>query len=257
MKRYLLAGCTMMIMANAANAQDAMTPMNSGTGLRFGLEAGAQVNNMLNHYQGETVSNQLKVGFHGGAVMDIGISEHFSIQPALRYSLKGGQVERSFDYMEGATMNHVETKQKVNLHYIELPINAIYKFGSNDGGGNFFVGAGGYVAALAGAQNKYKTELEQTIGENTEESKYDNKGKLNIGNRPGQDHVRRWDYGVQGLVGYQLPNGWYVKGTGQFGLNNILPGGSALSGDAVVPRYNNSAASAKNISYLVSIGYMF
>jgi hypothetical protein len=80
MKKVYVAVAAAMIIASGASAQT-----------RFGIEGGVNLNNLADHYEGETTSNQIKVGFHAGVLADIGISDHFSVAPALRYSMKGGQ----------------------------------------------------------------------------------------------------------------------------------------------------------------------
>jgi hypothetical protein len=252
MKKYVLFGCALTIMSQGVNAQEA-----EKTGKRepmFGIEAGANLNNMLNHYQGETTSNQIKVGFHAGFTGDFLLTEHFYLQPGLRYIMKGGQQERSITTLVLGGSTEYERKDKLTLSYVSLPINLVYKFGGENGG--FFIGAGGYAAALVDARTKFKEEATTKVtNESDVEVKNDGSRVLSIGNKGGQDDVTRMDYGVQGLLGVELNNNWYVKGTVEAGLRNIFSGGQTSNVSSIVPVSN--AATGKNISYLLTVGYMF
>lgn len=252
MKKYVLFGCALMIMSQGVNAQDV-----EKTGKRepmFGIEAGANLNNMLNHYQGETVSNQIKVGFHAGFTGDFLLTEHFYLQPGLRYIMKGGQNERSNETLVTGGSTRWERKDKVTLSYIELPMNLVLKFGGEDGG--LFLGVGGYAAALVDARTKFKEERTTKIANESDvEVKNDGTRVLAIGNKAGQDDVTRMDYGFNGLLGYEMNNNWYIKGTVSAGMRNIFSGGQTSNVSSIVPVSNQ--ASGKNISYLLTVGYMF
>src|SRR4051812_6198954 len=93
MKKVLMIISGMLLTAGA-NAQ-----------MSWGLQGGVNLNNQLDHYQGETISNQLKVGVQAGAIMDWPLCAHWSIQDGLLYSLKGGQQDRQFTYL-GADGTH-------------------------------------------------------------------------------------------------------------------------------------------------------
>ncbi|RYD58581.1 MAG: PorT family protein [Sphingobacteriales bacterium] len=252
MKKYVLFGCALMIMGQA-NAQEQSDMKVGKREPMFGVEFGGNLNNMLNNYQGETVSNQLKVGVHAGFVADVLLTSHVYLQPGLRYIMKGGQNERSNETLiTGGTMRY-ERKDKVTLNYVSLPVNLVYKFGGENGG--FFIGAGGYAAALVDARTKFKEEMTTKVANESDvEVKADGSGKLAIGNTAGQDDITRMDYGVQGLLGVELNNNWYIKGTVEAGLRNVFSGGKTSNVTSVIPSTN---ASGKNISYLLTVGYMF
>jgi hypothetical protein len=254
MKKYVLFGCALMIMSQNINAQEAEVTRTGEREPMFGIEVGGNLNNMLNHYQGETTSNQIKVGFHAGFTGDFLLTEHFYLQPGLRYIMKGGQQERSITTLVLGGHNEIESKDKITLSYIELPMNLVYKFGGE--GGGLFIGAGGYAAALVDARTKYKVESTTKIENKSDvEAKDDGTRVLAIGNKAGQDDITRMDYGFNGLLGYELNNNWYIKGTVSAGMRNLFSGGQTRNVGAIVP--SNTQASGKNVSYLLTIGYMF
>lgn len=226
MKTNLFVGA-LMIMSSAAFAQMKIAP-----------EIGAT---MYNHTSKASVAGQsvssssdYQPGLRAGAVLDITISDHFSLQPGLFYTLNRTKSETSLD-VGGITTN---TKATTMLHAAQLPVYAVYKTGE-EGSGRFFVGLGGYVAYnIAGTQkveissNKGGTAVGTSVSE-----------KMKFGNSAG-DHLRPLDYGPSAMLGYELSNGLYVRGHFNYGLSNLQPQGS-------------SDLSVKSMTFGLSFGYFF
>jgi len=234
MKKVYVAVAAAMMIAGSAAAQ-----------VKFGVEGGVNLNNLADHYENETSSNQIKFGFHAGVLGDVMVSPHFSVVPALRYSMKGGEVDKEYNSTLAGTSfsSVVEEKNKLTYHYIELPINVVYKTGV-EGSGRFMIGAGPYIAYMVNAQNKWNT-TERWVNEQGENVGNSDKGamKLGIGNDE-TDMVKALDYGAQAFIGYQMPMGMFVKGGTQVGFANTLPKGS-------------STFYQKNYNFFVTLGYMF
>ena len=234
MKKVYVALAAAMMIAGSAAAQ-----------VKFGVEGGVNLNNLADQYEDETNSNQIKFGFHAGVIGDIGVSPHFSVVPGLRYSMKGGEVDFEYnDFVPGTnTPAVIEEKNKLTYHYVELPINVVYKTGM-EGSGRFLVGAGPYIAYMVNAQNKWNTtmqwynELNEPIGNSDKGAE-----QLGIGNDD-DDEVKALDYGAQAFIGYQLPMGMLVKGGAQVGFANTLPNGS-------------NTFYQKNYNFFLTLGYMF
>ena len=117
-----------------------------------------------------------KIGFQLGFFAKAPLSEFFSIQPELLYSLKGAQLEYDNLFAEG--------KASFNLHYIEVPVMAVFNVSEN-----FNIHAGPYVAYLAGADVKNKT----TDGDFDFEDEID------------RDNFEKFDYGIAGGIGVDGP----------------------------------------------------
>jgi len=107
----------------------------------FALTTNAQVTygpvlglNMATVGGDESSSNAMKMGFHIGGVVDIGVSDNFSVETGIQYSGKG-------------TQDKDESSYKWNLAYIDIPVLAKYKMES---GLNFF--AGPYVGILMSSE---------------------------------------------------------------------------------------------------------
>jgi hypothetical protein len=102
----------------------------AASALSFGPIAGVNLSNVTG--DGDS-SNAMKVGFHFGGIVELSITDNFIIAPGVIYSVKGTQDKDVSD-------------NKLNLSYLEIPINAKYRLES---GLNFF--AGPYVGFLMSA----------------------------------------------------------------------------------------------------------
>ena len=99
--------------------------------VKFGPIAGV---NLANVGGDESSDNDMKLGFHVGGIVEISVNDNFMVAPGIIYSIKGTQSKTNSDF-------------KVNLNYLEIPINAKYKLES---GLNFF--AGPYIGILMSAK---------------------------------------------------------------------------------------------------------
>lgn len=102
MKKILLIFSTLFLFALIPKAQQA----------QFGLKAG--INSSGLNVEGAQDLDS-KIGFHGGGLAHIHVSDHFAVQPELVFSMQGGE--------SGDT--------KLKLNYLNLPVLAQYMF---DGG---------------------------------------------------------------------------------------------------------------------------
>lgn len=253
MKTIGILLATGLISVNAM-AQDAMVTKESG--FKWGVTAGASLNQQLDNYEGETTYNQGKVGFYGGLQGDWMLNKNWSIQPALIYTMKGGQQERNFSYMGNEGLMHdVQVKNKNTLNYIQLPLNIVYKIPVGESG-SVIVGVGGYASALLFADAKYKAKNE--INGNAVEAQSEEKHrKITIGNET-TDELKRFDSGLTGLLGFELSNGLVAKAGIDVGLMNIVNSDDVSNYVPSLPStVNNSKASLKNIGYSVGVSYMF
>ena len=99
--------------------------------VKFGPIAGV---NLANIGGDESSENAMKIGFHVGGIVEISVNDNFMVAPGIIYSIKGAQDKTNSDF-------------KVNLNYLEIPVNAKYKLES---GLNFF--AGPYIGILMSAK---------------------------------------------------------------------------------------------------------
>lgn len=100
MKKILLSAVAIMAFGVAAQAQD----------MKFGVKAGVNFANL----GGDAETSGSRTGFHVGGLAEFKLSEQFSIQPELVYSMQGAKEEilgEEFD---------------VKYDYLNIPIMAKY-----------------------------------------------------------------------------------------------------------------------------------
>lgn len=208
-----------------------ITLASSSFAQTFGIKAGLNLSNMVMKDDDDTYSDDYKMlpGFHLGVVADIPFSDMFSFEPGLLLSTKGFKFEESEEYM-GETM---ESKMKMSLYYLDIPLNLKASFGSGDT--KFYGTFGPYLGM--GLSGKYKSEI--TIMGETESEDED----VKWGTDEEDDDLKRFDFGVAFGAGAQF--GAISVGAGyQLGLANISP-------------YTENGSTIKNNVISVSVGYMF
>jgi hypothetical protein len=219
----------LMLNVFAANAQ-----------VRFGLKAGYNLTGVKietdPYYAYHTRGlNYSKVsGFHAGIMVDVAWGEHFSLQPGLLYTLRGfdagGQVPGPLD-------GPVDITQKFRYHYLELPVNFLYKY--SFGPGKLFAGAGPFLSyGIRGRMNEeydgYPSP-EKTMVFLDKQWSYD----AFLANK---QYLRPFNAGAVFTVGYEFNAGILISGNYNLGLTDIEP---------------QSRLSQKSRSWGISIGYLF
>lgn len=178
-----------------------------------------------------------RIGWKVGGIVDIGFDRMFSIQPGVFFNQKGS-TDKYSEHLGGtyATYNN-----KVRVNYLELPLNFQLKFG-RPRRGQFFIGAGPYVAFAIGGEVKERRTLRENNGTPivTTSDQYD----LEIGDNAQRDDIKGTDAGLNLNLGFQAPRGFFIRGNSGIGLTNIVPGG----GDDYT---------WKNLSMSLTVGMLF
>lgn len=190
----------------------------------FGVRAGLNIQNFTwDDIDGETVDTKLKAGFHLGVNAEIPIAPEFYVQPGILFSTKGAKEDFS--------------DAKINLSYIEIPINFLYK--PELGDGKLLVGAGPYIAFGVGGKVKNGSDIDIEFEKEISLQQYQAGEKY---------YLKRLDVGGNLLFGYEFTNNFSVQLNAQLGLVNIHPDVKDAAG-------NN--AKIKNVGFGVSAGYRF
>lgn len=177
----------------------------------FGIRAGVNFQNLNGKdANDDKLDNKLKTGFNAGVNAEIPVGIDFYLQPGLLFSTKGAKA----DVGDG----------KINLSYLELPVNFIYK--PELGTGRMVLGFGPYAAYAIGGKTK------------------DPDADIEFGDHPGE--LKRFDAGANLLAGYEFSNKLSFQLNAGLGLVNI---NNRPSGD--------SKSSLKNTGFGVSLGYRF
>src|SRR5688572_4128542 len=159
----------------------------------FGIKGGVQQTSIAlkadqgdNDYKLESPS----IGFQIGGVADIAISSHFSVQPNLLFNYRSGQ----FNFGEGADFTQMS---------VDIPINALYRHNG------FFIGAGPNISyALSGKAKPFDdAEEDMEFYEGIEDE---------------DAPIKRFEIGVNALMGYQFPSGFGISANFTRGLNNLV-----------------------------------
>ncbi len=145
----------------------------------FAPEVGLNLFNQTQKLGNTELSPDYKVGFKAGGVVNIPVAAGFYIQPGVFYSTKG------FKY--STEVLGIKTETSTNLGYIEVPVNALYRFDLGNAGG-LFVSAGPYAAFAVNGKNK------TTVGS------VETKNNVEFGSDANE--TKRFDYGLNAGLGY-------------------------------------------------------
>lgn len=230
MKRYLAVLGFALLGTTQANAQL----------ITAGPEIGIQLSNIRVQDDGAKSKGQLRSGIRAGLLTDIKITDDLSFQPAVYYSKKGYELERTSTVNIGGAPYDEIYNRYVTINYLELPLNMQYKF--SIGTGYVFVGAGPYVAAaLSGKVLNQTTRMStdsQSMGAEVETVR----GDLKIGSGV-NDQIKYIDAGLNANLGYLWDSGFLVRGSTAIGLKNLAPVG-------------DDDNSIRNFSFSLTLGYL-
>lgn len=204
-----------------------------GTGMRFGILGGVNFQNLNGKdYDGDKLENDMIVGFHAGVNVQIPIAPEFYFQPGILFSTKGAK--NVYDIL-GTTYTTT-----VNLSYVELPLNLVYKGAL--GNGFVLVGFGPYVGY--GIMGKVKTEggiiaLEDDI---------EFQSVVETDDDPLVPYYKAFDAGANVFAGYEMAGGLFLQLNAQLGMLNINPEYKGMEDDK---------SAVKNTGFGLSLGYRF
>jgi hypothetical protein len=224
MKTKVLAlTVTTTMLAFASFAQD--------EGTTFGIRAGVNFQNLNGKdYLGNKLErNKLKVGFNAGVNAEVPVAPDFYVQPGVLFSTKGAKSKDDEDV-------------KINISYIEIPINFLYK--PMLGTGKLLLGIGPYVAFGIGGKFTDASGKDTDI----EFKKEITAAEFLNSNSNIYAYTKRFDAGGNFLVGYELSSKISAQLNAQLGLVNINPDIEGVS---------NDKTKVKNTGFGVSLGYRF
>jgi hypothetical protein len=192
----------------------------------FGVNGGVNFYNITGKDgSGEKLDDKIKTGFNLGLNAEIPIGVDFYIQPGLQFIVKGA------DDIYGSN-------SKVNISYLQVPINFLYK--PDLGKGKLLLGFGPYVAF--GAGGKFKPS-----GGNDVDLKF--KGDITSAEATsGNVYFKGFDAGADFLFGYEFASKFSVQLDASLGLVDINP---KIDGNSI------GKSSSKNTGFGVSVGYRF
>jgi hypothetical protein len=189
---------------------------------RIGISAGPAFASITAKSEGISISSpKLKLGFTAGLFADAPLSSNFSFHPEVNFVQKGSI------WKEGSE------KDKLDINYIEVPMNFVYNVTQHDG---FFIGAGPSLGIAISGREKY---TDKDYPENNSND------KITFGSS--EDDMKRTDFGANFLAGYKLAGGITIAANYNLGLGNIANKSDVPEDDGTV----------RNRYFSIKIGYMF
>jgi hypothetical protein len=230
MKKSILLAAATALLGFFGQAQTQTVEVGRTT---FGVRAGINFQNINGEYEnGDKIKNDLVTRFHLGVNAEIPVAPDFYFQPGLLFTTKG---TKGSDQFLGQSL-----EGKLNLSYLELPLNFLYK--PVLGSGKLLVGFGPYVAYGIGGKLK--------LASGAQDEDVDVKFKNNVNSSDPDDRIyfKPFDAGANILFGYEFSNKLSAQLNAQLGLVNI---NSKYEGAP------DNDAKAKNTGFGVSLGYRF
>jgi Outer membrane protein beta-barrel domain len=199
----------------------------------FGIRGGFGYQNINGDDQrGNKLEFDMVPRYNVGIVLEIPLANQFFVQPSLLYATKGAKTNNNY--------LNLDMSSDVNLGYLELPVNFVYK--PTLGKGNLIVGIGPYIAYGIGGQIEYNRD-----GISTEEDiEFTDEYSTDI--LTDQKYYKPLDYGGNIMFGYQFAGGLSAQLNAQLGMADIR------AENTMQP---NSQAIFKNTGFGISLGYLF
>lgn len=219
------------LVISASNITHAQTNMGIRAGMNFS-------NVLMEDENGEKNSTKSIPGFHFGLTVDIPIADDFYLQPAVLYSKK--RFKQTDSWFSGSG-----NELKVNVSYIEVPFNFIYK--PKLGNGKLLIGAGPYAGY--GIGGSWKSETDVVIGDIIIENYGDVifRNDVTDGEFGNYLYGKPWDFGANFLVGYEFFERLSIQFNIQIGVKDLQSDVDGVKREGEI----------KNRGYGISVGYKF
>ncbi len=187
------------------------------------LRAGVNFANVTISSDGDIDENKTLTSFQVGFNGNLKLAPFFFFQPGIILTGKGSKTS------SGETTDPTYYRATTNPYYIEIPANFVLK---SPGPIKFFAGAGPYLAIGIGGKNKVDGKLLGTSfsSEKNIEWSNDDPATLDYEEGAGYGILKRFDYGLNGTAGIELPNSVIALHYG-FGLAKLQSGSSSSSDD--------------------------
>jgi opacity protein-like surface antigen len=193
---YFLA--TIVFLSFTAHAQET----------KFGIKAGVNFSNISSDLP--DYSSDMKLGFHIGGGVSLGLTDNFAITADLLYDMKGAQQKITESYTAGSASVKRTSKEKLTISYIEIPVLARYNLESG-----LYFNAGPYIGFLAG----FKDEEDVT------QSSTENGVTTNTSSSTSSTDHTGWsssDFGLKFGLGYKMESGLDLGLNYSLGLSNLI-----------------------------------
>ncbi|NLN25623.1 MAG: PorT family protein [Bacteroidetes bacterium] len=194
--------------------------------IRFGVKGGVNFANMTMEAEGISMSPGSRTAFHIGGLVEIPLSDVFSVQPEILYNSVGSKL----------SIMGIESTTK--LDYISIPIMAKYYFTEG-----FAVEAGPQVGFLMSAKSEFSSSIPM----------------MEDGEEDVKDEFKGIDFGLGIGASYRLDMGLFFSARYVLGLSNIGEEGNNNGNDDDFDDidFGFGGATVKNNVFQISVGYSF
>jgi hypothetical protein len=164
------------------------------------LRAGLNLANVSINDNGGTSDAKTLTSFQVGIIGDFNLAPCFAIQSGLVFTGKGTKTQSG---NEGDANWYRAT---TNPYYLEVPVNFVFKTAT--GPVKFFAGAGPYLAIGIAGKNKTRGSFAGVAFSSDKSIDWSNDDPttLNEDEGAGFGIMKRFDYGLNGLVGIETQN---------------------------------------------------
>jgi hypothetical protein len=206
MKNFTLLFLFVLLMNTTANAQ-----------VSLGVRGGITIADLIFERSGKSMTakntDHLNTG-HADLLFNIPIYGQLYLQPLIRYVTKGAR----FQTLEGPKPANIfeSATDKIRIHYLELPLNIVYKFPMSFG--KITAGLGPYVAY--GIAGRYNTAI-QYNGSIVQESYQNIEFSNGASASPTDMRLRRWEGGANFMVGIEFNNALMLGVNYGYGLTDL------------------------------------
>jgi hypothetical protein len=154
----------------------------------YGLKAGLNYSNWS--FSNEEGDFESRLSFHVGGVVELALSDKFSVQPEILYSSVGAQMDLSEVTARAAS----DDKVVYALDYLSIPVMAKYYVAEG-----FSLEVGPQIGVLLSAKVKYDGESNDV-----------------------KDLFKSTDFSAGIGAGYKMENGLFINARYVLGLSNVL-----------------------------------
>jgi hypothetical protein len=190
----------------------------------FGIRAGVNFQNINGRDAFDNkLENKLVPRFHAGVNAEMPVADDFYVQPGVLFATKGTKFKGSNTIL--------------NLSYIEVPVNLLYK--PQLGDGKMLLGFGPYIGFAVSGKLKPENGNDRSITFQNE---------ISVAEAVSGNYLRGFDAGANLLFGYELSSKLSVQLNTQLGLVNIYPD---------IDGVTNNNTIFKNTGFGLSLGYRF
>lgn len=162
------------------------------------LRGGINFANVSINNDGDIDKAKMLTSFQLGLIGDINVAPFLAIQPGIVFTGKGTKTQSG---TEGSANWY---KATTNPYYVEVPVNIVLK--TMPGAVRFFGGAGPYIAMGVSGKNKVNGSIAGVAFSSEESIKWSNDDPTTLNQEEGSGFgiMKRFDYGLNGLVGIEF-----------------------------------------------------